>query len=64
VNSEDRRLVIGLLAQAGLVLPANEAEDLMTFLPLMRRSIELLHAVNTERYEIPALTFDPRPAAP
>jgi hypothetical protein len=54
-------LVRGLLDAAGYEPPAEEVAELEREYGVLRQMVQMLHAVDSVRYESPALIFDPDP---
>jgi hypothetical protein len=60
---DDRTLVLAALQQAGITPSPDEIDTMVTAYPTAREATAALYTVPGVRYEDPAITFDPRPAA-
>lgn len=57
-------LVRGMLDAAGYHPPAEEVAELETEYAVLRQMVQMLHAVESARYESPALILDPTRSSP
>lgn len=61
-ESDDRTVVLTMLAKTGLEPSVEEIDRLVAGYPTTRAMLDMLYNIPGTRYEEPALTFDPRVA--
>ncbi|CAO5152680.1 hypothetical protein FAIPA1_150093 [Frankia sp. AiPs1] len=59
-DPSDRQKIEALIAINGLTLNPAEVEALVAAYPTARATVDLLYATPGVRYEVPAMTYDPR----